>query len=60
MPDHGHLIVTDDDATRIITMRRPQKKNAITQSMYVAMSNATPRMINRTTSTRLVARWQYK
>ena len=40
MPEHGHLIVTDDDATRVITLRRPQKKNAITQSMYVAMSDA--------------------
>lgn len=37
---HGHLIVTEDDATRIITLRRPQKKNAITQDMYRAMSDA--------------------
>ncbi len=36
----GHLIVTDDDATRVITMRRPEKKNAITQDMYRAMSDA--------------------
>jgi enoyl-CoA hydratase/carnithine racemase len=37
---HGHLIVTDEDATRVITMRRPEKKNAITQDMYRAMSEA--------------------
>src|ERR1700675_4769589 len=36
----GHLIVTDDDATRVITLRRPEKKNAITQDMYRAMSDA--------------------
>jgi enoyl-CoA hydratase/carnithine racemase len=36
----GHLIVTDEDATRVITMRRPEKKNAITQGMYRAMSDA--------------------
>ncbi|WP_291850634.1 enoyl-CoA hydratase-related protein [Bradyrhizobium sp.] len=36
----GHLIVTDDDATRVITLRRPEKKNAITQDMYRAMSEA--------------------
>ncbi|MEO6945099.1 MAG: crotonase/enoyl-CoA hydratase family protein [Nitrobacter sp.] len=36
----GHLIVTDDDATRVITMRRPEKKNAITRDMYRAMSAA--------------------
>ena len=35
-----HLIVTDEDATRVITLRRPQKKNAITQDMYRAMSDA--------------------
>src|ERR1700748_709424 len=34
----GHLIVTDEDATRVITLRRPGKKNAITQDMYRAMS----------------------
>src|SRR5258708_12223523 len=37
---HGHLIVTDEDATRVITLRRPEKKNAITQDMYRAMSEA--------------------
>jgi enoyl-CoA hydratase/carnithine racemase len=36
MPDH--LLVTDEDATRVITLRRPEKKNAITQEMYRAMS----------------------
>src|SRR6202048_3262179 len=36
----GHLIVTDEDATRVITLRRPEKKNAITQEMYRAMSEA--------------------
>jgi enoyl-CoA hydratase/carnithine racemase len=36
----GHVIVTDEDATRVITLRRPEKKNAITQDMYRAMSDA--------------------
>src|SRR5213082_4029587 len=36
----GHLIVSDEDATRVITLRRPEKKNAITQEMYRAMSDA--------------------
>lgn len=36
----GHLIVTDEDATRIIKLRRPEKKNAVTQDMYLAMSDA--------------------
>jgi enoyl-CoA hydratase/carnithine racemase len=36
----GHLIVTDEDATRVIKLRRPDKKNAITQDMYRAMSEA--------------------
>ena len=36
----GHLIVTDEDATRVITLRRPEKKNAINQEMYRAMSDA--------------------
>ena len=36
----GHLIVSDEDATRVITLRRPEKKNAITQDMYRAMSDA--------------------
>src|SRR5947209_15234292 len=37
---HGHLIVTDEDATRVIKLRRPEKKNALTQEMYRAMSDA--------------------
>jgi enoyl-CoA hydratase/carnithine racemase len=36
----GHVIVTDEDTTRVITLRRPEKKNAITQDMYRAMSDA--------------------
>jgi enoyl-CoA hydratase/carnithine racemase len=36
----GHLIVSDDNAIRVITMRRPEKKNAITRDMYRAMSDA--------------------
>src|SRR5260370_29511329 len=36
----GHLIVTDEDAIRMIKLRRPEKKNAITQEMYRAMSQA--------------------
>lgn len=36
----GHLIVTDEDATRVITLRRPGKKNAITQEMYRGMREA--------------------
>ncbi len=36
----AHLIVTDEGATRVITLRRPEKKNAITQDMYRAMGEA--------------------
>jgi enoyl-CoA hydratase/carnithine racemase len=35
-----HIIVTDEDQTRTITMRRPEKKNTLTQDMYIAMSDA--------------------
>ena len=35
-----HLTITDEDATRVITLRRPEKKNAITQDMYRAISDA--------------------
>jgi enoyl-CoA hydratase/carnithine racemase len=35
-----HLIVTDEAATRVLTLRRPEKKNAITHEMYRAMSDA--------------------
>ncbi|CEG08833.1 2,3-dehydroadipyl-CoA hydratase [Afipia felis] len=38
MPDH--VIVTDEESTRIIKLRRPEKKNALTQGMYDAMRNA--------------------
>ena len=34
------LIVTDENAMRVIKMRRPEKKNAITQEMYRRMSDA--------------------
>jgi len=36
----AHVIVTDEAATRVIKLRRPEKKNAITQDMYRAMSDA--------------------
>lgn len=36
----GHLVVTDEDATRIIMLRRPEKKNAFTQDMYRGLSDA--------------------
>jgi enoyl-CoA hydratase/carnithine racemase len=36
----GHLIVTDEDGVRVITLRRPARKNAITQEMYRGMSDA--------------------
>jgi enoyl-CoA hydratase/carnithine racemase len=36
----GHVIVTDEDAIRVITLRRPEKRNAITQDMYRAISEA--------------------
>jgi len=35
-----HLIVTDEGGARMIKLRRPEKKNAITQEMYRAMSDA--------------------
>jgi enoyl-CoA hydratase/carnithine racemase len=35
-----HIIVADEDSTRTITMRRPEKKNTLTQEMYLAMSDA--------------------
>lgn len=35
-----HLIVTDENTMRVIKMRRPEKKNAITQDMYKRMSDA--------------------
>jgi enoyl-CoA hydratase/carnithine racemase len=36
----GHVTVTDEDAVRVITLRRHDKKNALTQDMYRAMSAA--------------------
>ncbi|MBR0870788.1 enoyl-CoA hydratase/isomerase family protein [Bradyrhizobium tropiciagri] len=36
----AHVIVTDEAATRVIKLRRPEKKNAITQDMYRSMSDA--------------------
>jgi len=38
-----HVTVTDDDAIRVIALRRPEKKNALTQAMYLAMSDAIDR-----------------
>lgn len=35
-----HIIVDDEDSIRTITMRRPEKKNTLTQEMYLAMSDA--------------------
>ncbi|TKW77393.1 MAG: enoyl-CoA hydratase, partial [Bradyrhizobium icense] len=35
-----HVIVADEREARVITMRRPEKKNAITHDMYRAMSEA--------------------
>jgi len=35
-----HLRIADEDAVRVITLRRPEKKNAITQDMYRGMSEA--------------------
>src|SRR5690242_7798766 len=36
----GHIIVTDEDLTRTIVMRRPEKKNALTEEMFLALSEA--------------------
>jgi enoyl-CoA hydratase/carnithine racemase len=36
----GHIIVSDESATRTIVMRRPEKKNALTPDMFLAMSEA--------------------
>src|SRR6202790_1774122 len=35
-----HIIVDDEESTRTITMRRPEKKNTLTQEMYLAMCDA--------------------
>ena len=34
------IVVTDDGGIRIIRMNRPEKKNALTQPMYAAMTLA--------------------
>jgi enoyl-CoA hydratase/carnithine racemase len=36
----GHITITDNDAVRVITLQRPEKKNAITHDMYRTMSGA--------------------
>ena len=33
----GHIIVSDEEATRTIVMRRPEKKNALTEEMFLAI-----------------------
>ncbi len=35
-----NIVVSDEEAVRIITMRRADKKNALTQAMYLTMSAA--------------------
>ena len=35
-----HIIVTDEEQTRTIAMRRPEKKNALTQEMFLALGDA--------------------
>jgi enoyl-CoA hydratase/carnithine racemase len=42
----GQIIVTDEGATRVITLRRPDKKNAISQDMYRQMSDAIDKVQN--------------
>ncbi len=42
----GQIIVTDEGATRVITLRRPDKKNAISQDMYREMSDAIDKVQN--------------
>jgi enoyl-CoA hydratase/carnithine racemase len=37
---NGNIVVTEERGTRVITLRRPGKKNAITQDMYREMSRA--------------------
>ena len=36
----GHIIVSDQESTRTIVMRRPEKKNALDDEMFAAMSEA--------------------
>src|ERR1700684_450670 len=35
-----HILVTDDDAVRIVRLNRPEKKNALTLAMYQQMTEA--------------------
>src|SRR5271155_1591887 len=35
-----HIVVKNDGAVRVIRMNRPEKKNALTQPMYAAMTEA--------------------
>lgn len=42
----GQIIITDEGATRVITLRRPNKKNAISQDMYREMSDAIDKVQN--------------
>src|SRR5580700_3810750 len=35
-----HVVVSNDGAVRVIRMNRPEKKNALTQPMYAAMTHA--------------------
>src|SRR5579872_3822385 len=35
-----HIVIQHEEATRIIKMRRPDKKNALTQDMYFAISKS--------------------
>ena len=36
----GHIIVTDEESTRTIVMRRPEKKNALSQQMFLELRDA--------------------
>ncbi len=36
----GHIIVTDEEFTRTVVMRRPEKKNALNQEMFLGLSDA--------------------
>src|SRR6516164_3990607 len=36
----GHIIGSDEGAIRTIVMRRPEKKNALTPEMFIAMGDA--------------------
>ena len=42
----GQITVTDEGATRVIALRRPDKKNAISQTMYREMSDAIDKVQN--------------